>query len=121
MVEVVVAAKQEQKSDWGEYFFRIREYCPWAYTAWQKNLIDIVSTKEILPLDKYKARVYIFDLNKRKLKKLCKNRDEGEYEWLWSVPGYGINGTPLPCLIQQDRKELNDIRDKLSQVDTDKD
>jgi len=105
---------QSQKSvNWAEYFYRIRQDCPWSYAAWQKDLIDIVQTKEILPLGKYKARVYIFDLNKRKLKKLCKSRDEGEYEWLWSVPGYGINGTPKPCLIQQSRRELTEIRSKL--------
>ena len=115
------AASQYSKSDWAEYFYNIRQYCPWAYAAWQKNLIDIVHTKEILPLDEHKARVYIFNLNKRKLKKLCKSRDEGEYEWLWSVPGYGINGTPLPCLIQQSRQELTEIRNKLSQIDEDKD
>jgi hypothetical protein len=117
----VDAASQYSKSDWAEYFYNIRQYCPWAYAAWQKNLIDIVHTKEILPLDEHKARVYIFNLNKRKLKKLCKSRDEGEYEWLWSVPGYGINGTPLPCLIQQSRQELTEIRNKLSQIDEDKD
>jgi hypothetical protein len=109
----VDAVNQNSHANWAEYFYKIRQYCPWGYAAWQKDLIDIVETKEILPLGKFKARVYIFNLNKRKLKKLCKSRDEGEYEWLWSVPSYGINGTPLPCLIQQSRAELTEIRSKL--------
>ncbi len=113
MAADVVNQNQDPHANWAEYFYKIRQYCPWGYAAWQKDLIDIVQTKEILPLGKYKARVYIFDLNKRKLKKLCKSRDEGEYEWLWSVPGYGINGTPKPCLIQQSRLELTEIRSKL--------
>ena len=104
---------RDQKADWAEYFSRIREYCPWSYAAWQKGQIDIVKTKEILPLEPYKARVYVFDLNRRKLKKLCKSRDHGEYEWLWSMPTYGVNGTPKACLIQQCRRELNEIRSKL--------
>ena len=80
--------------------------------AWHKNKIDIVKTKAILPLGDYRARIYIFDLTRRRLKKLCKQRDQGEYEWLWSTPNYGPNGTPLPCLIQQNRQELNSLRSK---------
>ena len=108
-----VNQNQDPHANWAEYFYRIRQDCPWSYAAWQKDLIDIVKTKEILPLGKYKARVYVFDLNRRKLKKLCKRRDKGEYEWLWSTPSYGVNGTPKPCLIQQCRRELNEIRSKL--------
>lgn len=101
-----------QSVDWGAYFYAIREVCPWSYMAWHKNKIDIVKTRDILPLGDYRARIYIFDLSRRRLKKLCKQRDQGEYEWLWSTPSYGLNGTPLPCLIQQNRRELNTIRSK---------
>lgn len=104
--------KNHQSVNWEEYFYKIKEACPWSYIAWHKNKIDIVKTHAILPLGEYRARIYIFDLNRRRLKKLCKLRDQGEYEWLWSTPRYGVNGTPLPCLIQQNRQELTTIRNK---------
>jgi len=82
--------------------------------AWHKGKVDIVKTKRILPLGDYRARIYIFNLSKRRLKKLCKLRDQGECEWLWSHPEYGAYATPLPCLIQQNRQELTAIRSKLN-------
>ena len=105
-------AKSHQSVNWAAYFFRIKEVCPWSYAAWQKNKIDIVKTRGIIPLGEYSARVYVFDLTRRRLKKLCKQRDHGEYEWLWSVPGYGVNGTPRACLIQQSRSTLASLRNK---------
>ena len=107
-------AKSHQSVNWEEYFFKIREVCPWSYAAWQKNKIDIVKTTTIIPLGEYSARVYVFNLTRRRLKKLCKQRDQGEYEWLWSTPKYGTRGTPLPCLIQQNRQELTKIRSKFN-------
>ena len=104
--------KSHQSVNWDQYFFNIKEACPWSYMAWHKNKIDIVKTNAVLPLGDYRARIYIFDLTRRRLKKLCKQRDSGEYEWLWSTPHYGANGTPLPCLIQQNRQELTTIRSK---------
>jgi hypothetical protein len=32
---------------------------------------------------------------------------------LYSWPGYGKFATPVPVLIQQDHKQLQDLRDKL--------
>jgi uracil-DNA glycosylase len=105
-------AKSHQSVNWAAYFFKIKEACPWSYAAWQKNKIDIVKSRGIIPLGEYAARVYVFDLTRRRLKKLCKQRDHGEYEWLWSVPGYGANGTPVTCLIQQSRSTLTRLRNK---------
>jgi hypothetical protein len=34
------------------------------------------------------------------------------HEWLFSYPGYGLYATPVPVLIQQNRQQLNQIRDK---------
>ena len=83
--------------------------------AWHKQKIDIVRSKTIIPLGTYRARIYVFPkLTRRRLKKLCQQRDHGEYEWLWSTPHYGDLGTPLPCLIQQNRRELNQIRSKIN-------
>jgi hypothetical protein len=107
-------AKSHQSVNWDLYFLKIQEVCPWSMIAWHKGKIDIVKTKTILPLGDYRARIYIFNLSRRRLKKLCKQRDQGECEWLWSHPTYGDNGTPLPCLIQQSRHTLTQLRNKHS-------
>ena len=101
--------------DWDLYFYKIRQWCPWSYAAWQRKEIEIQNWQgKVIDLGHLQARVYLVkSLNHRRLKKLCKQLDYGEYEWLWSHPGYGANSTPVFCLIQQDRKQLNSIRAKL--------
>jgi hypothetical protein len=44
--------------------------------------------------------------------------DHGEDEWLFSYPGYGDYATPVPVLIQQNRNELNQLRQKLNEETT---
>jgi hypothetical protein len=102
--------KNHPSVDWTEYFARIRAVCPWSGAAWRADEIDIVRTRKILPLAPYRARIYIMPLSRRRLKKLAASRDHGPDEWLWSHPSYGANGAPLPCLIQQDRAELERLR-----------
>ena len=108
----MVKVKNHQSVDWAEYFARIQRMCPWSLSAWLKGEIDIVTTRTIRPLGHFQARIYILDLTRRRLKKLCKQRDHGEDEWLWSEPAYGAYGTPVPCLIQQNRARLNSLRNK---------
>jgi hypothetical protein len=86
--------------------------CPWSLPAWQQGRIDIVKTKTIRPLGNYTARIYILDLTRRRLKKLCKLRDHGVDEWLWSEPSNGRYAAPVACLIQQDRATLTRLRNK---------
>jgi len=102
--------------DWRSYFFQIRKVCPWSWAAYQKNLIDIVTYKNYTPLGKYEARVHIYHTNPHTLKKTA-NHYNYEYEneeWLWSHPQYSTNSTPVPCMIQQDRKRLESIREQLN-------
>ena len=100
--------------NWEGYFLKIKQRCPWSWAAWHRGLVDIVKyNKNWKPLGVYQARIHIVKLNKRRLKKLCKQLDQGEYEWLWSEPSYGKYATPVACLIQQDRQQLNDIRKRL--------
>jgi len=40
--------------------------------------------------------------------------NDQECEWLFSYPGYGDFATPVKVLIQQNRKQLNDLRNRLS-------
>lgn len=100
---------------WDEYFAHIKDVCPWSYSAWNQNAIEIVKWNgNSLPLDNLQARMYTVSLNRRRLKKLCQQLDTcAKDEWLWSEPRYGKYATPQPVLIQQDRKTINDIRMRL--------
>lgn len=101
--------------NWSEYFEHIKPVCPWSYSAWRKGEIKITTWQgEWQHLGKYQAIIYVVNLNRRRLKKLCSKLDESQqYEWLWSEPTYGKWASPIPILIQQDRKQLNDIRNNL--------
>lgn len=101
--------------DWQEYFYSIRQQCPWSYSAWQRGQILVRRLGQPQELGDYSAIVYVSNLNRRRLKKLCaKLNTSKEYEWLWSHPSYGKYGTPLPCLIQQNHRVLDEIRAKIS-------
>ena len=50
-------------------------------------------------------------LGDQDLKKLAKKLDTSiEYEFLWSEPTNGDYASPVPILIQQDRRKLFDLR-----------
>ena len=110
---------EAEASSWSNYFDHIRKVCPWSYAAWQKDLIDICKWDGTWhDLEGYEARIYITDLNRRRLKKLCQKLDTSdEYEWLWSEPRYGPYAAPRPILIQQDRKRLEMLRNSLKTND----
>jgi hypothetical protein len=115
-VEKVKAAAVSAEVDWLSYFESIQQECPWSLKAWKQGKICIAKWKgTALPLDAYSARMYLMELNPRRLKKLCKKLDieDKDCEWLWSHPSYGNNSTPVPVLIQQNRKQLNDIRSSM--------
>lgn len=110
------AAENANNIDWRSYFFAIRKVCPWSWAAHQKGLIDVVDYKqERYPLKKYEARVYIYHTNPHTLKKTANhyNYEHHDEEWLWSHPKFSVNSTPVPCMIQQDRKRLESIRQQL--------
>lgn len=101
--------------NWEEYFYSIKKQCPWSWAAWQQGEILVRRLGEPQDLGEYSAIVYVSNLNRRRLKKLCaKLNTSKECEWLWSHPTYGPYATPLPCLIQQDRRVLDEIRAKIS-------
>ena len=107
--------KNHQSVDWLEYFKSIRVECPWSYSAWQKGEIDIVEySGQVLPLGDYQARVYIVHAPNETVEALAHALDYGTDEWLFSYPGYGEFAAPISILIQQDRKYLNRLRQKLN-------
>ena len=110
---VKVEAVAEEKVNWSAYFDHIRSVCPWSYSAFKKGEIKITNWNgEPEPLGNNQAIVYVVsDTNRRRLKKLAKKLDNDKsYEWLWSEPKYGKFGSPVPILIQQDRRKLFDLR-----------
>ena len=111
--EVKVKAVAEEKIDWSSYFNHIKPVCPWSTAAWKKKEIQILEwSGEIQPLGKNQAIIYIVpNTNRKKLKKLAKKLDTSiEYEFLWSEPTNGDYASPVPILIQQDRRKLFDLR-----------
>ena len=106
--------RNHQSVDWRNYFKGIRTECPWSYKADQQGLIDITPwSGEVLPLGSYQARVYLIEASDQEVEALASALDHGEDEWLFSYPGYGEFATPVSVLIQQNRKQLNDLRNRL--------
>ena len=112
-------ARSHQSVNWYDYFKSIRKECPWSYAAYLKGAIGIEhwsDTDVIEPLGKYQARMYVVDLPDAEVEALATELDcqDQACEWLFSYPGYGDFATPVKVLIQQNRKELDDIRTKLN-------
>lgn len=102
------------KNSWQDYFYRIREQCPWSWAAWLKGEIEIVEWNgSAMPLGQLQARVYTVDLTNSELEQLADQLDQGPCEWLYSHSAMGPWATPVSVLIQQDRAELTRLRNKL--------
>ena len=100
-------------TDWAKYFEHIKPVCPWSGAAWKKGEIKVQNwTGEKQALGNNQAIIYICEgYNRRRLKKLCKKLDvDLDCEWLWSEPTHGEYASPIPILIQQDRRKLFDLR-----------
>jgi hypothetical protein len=109
--------------NWFEYFTQINTVCPWSLNYYRKNGIDIVQGLDPKPLGNYAARIYLVpDMKIRLLKRRAGSleRTRPEELWFFSYPGYGKNATPTRCLIQQDRKKLETIRNNLNHLVLDK-
>ena len=67
------------------------------------------------PLGQYQAIVYITGRNARQTKKFARqfSQQDPTCEFLVSASHYGPHGTPVPVIIQQDLKTLQDLRRKL--------
>ena len=102
---------------WDEYFSKTQEECPWSTQAWQKGRIAI-SEWQGSPekLEPYAARIYTLKGTRRLIIHLCErlNKIYPEDTWFWSHPDDGHLSTPVPCLIQQNKQHLEDIRNAIS-------
>jgi predicted flavoprotein YhiN len=113
----VEQVKNHQSVNWLAYFEGIKTQCPWSLAAYQKDLIDIVEWQPgvaIAGLGAYSARMYIMDHADNIVEAMAKELDtqDVECEWLFSYPGYGEYATPVAVLIQQNRKQLQELRSK---------
>lgn len=111
-----VRKNQVEEADWQEYFTRIQRWCPWSYQAYTKGKIEFrrYQGQFDFTLGEWEARVWLVDRKPRLLKKWHKhlNLEDPRNEWLWSHPQYGGLSTPQPCLIQQPRQRLQELRAK---------
>ena len=107
------------KELWTRYFYSIRHVCPWSYSAWKRGKIEIDLWKGVArDLGNLEARVNIIGVIKPRLLKKIEERLNNERqseEWLHSHPLFGINSTPVPVLIQQDREGLEKARKQSKQ------
>lgn len=113
MAKEAVKEAARNNQQWEDYFYSIKTVCPWSYSAWKRNKIEIVLWQgEALDLNGLEARVYCLDRKPRLLKKIEQRlNNEREFEeWLHSHPSFGVNSTPCPVLIQQDRIGLENAR-----------
>ena len=113
MAKEAVKEAVEDNQQWSDYFYSIRKECPWSYSAWKRHKIEIVLwTGEVRELGDLEARIYVLDRKPRLLKKIEKqlNEQRDTEEWLHSHPSFGVNSTPVPVLIQQDRLGLESAR-----------
>ena len=98
---------------WTKYFNHIKPVCHWSGSAWKKGEIKVRHWNgDIEEIGSNQAIIYICKgYNRRRLKKLCKKIDISlQYEWLWSEPTHGDYASPIPILIQQDKRKLFDLR-----------
>jgi hypothetical protein len=118
VVNAAVNAAVDDKALWETYFKGIGRVCPWSYSAWKRNKIEITLWKGMAqPLGKLEARVNLIGTIKPRLLKKIEQRlntEREDEEWLHSHPNFGVNSTPFPALIQQDRQHLAQARATLT-------
>ena len=107
----------QENVNWKAYFEKISDACPWSLEAYNNDEIQFFEGDvTIRSLGKGKANLYILpDIDVDHIYELAEQLDElyEEYEFLWSHPNYtkgGNRATPVPVLIQQDRKLLEYLR-----------
>mgnify|MGYP003108733419 CR=1 FL=1 len=114
----------KEDNPWLPYFQSIKNSCPWSLKAYMKEKILFVDYAEnqlktwvsCFGATKFEALVFkckgkSVDWLKQKEQELNALNDGNEY--LWSHPDEGGESTPVPVIICQNEKVLNDIREKL--------
>jgi len=124
----VAKVNPKEDSIWSRYFASIKQVCPWSLTSYMHDKILFVdyssvshnTWSKLFRNTSHEAFVYRCEgkdvdwlVNKcEKLNLIYKTS-----EWLWSHPDEGGNSTPIPVLIQQDREQLENLRNKIGYND----
>ena len=101
---------------WNSHFQKIKKVCPWSWKSWNEGKIKIVQLETLQHQNEYDEIVYeVEDIDEDSLDAYVQelNEEYTEYEFLWSHPTHtkcGKNQTPVPVIIQQDRKLLEELR-----------
>jgi len=123
---VLKAKVAKEDSTWAKYFASIRGVCPWSYKLMDKILVldthvNCMNTwSTIFKSSTHEAFVYKFPkANVSWLTNKCEelNSSQEHSEFFWSHPEEGGDSTHIPCLIQQDRTKLNNLRESIGYVD----
>ena len=116
----------KEDSTWVKYFARIRNVCPWSYKLmdsiliWDNDEGSLNTIAATFRQSKMEAFVYVMkDKTANQLSDMCDvlNNKHKESEWLWSHPDEGGDSTHVPCLIQQDRQKLTQLREAIGYTD----
>ena len=119
----------KEDKTWAKYFADIRGVCPWSYNLMDKILVldthvNCMNTwSTIFKSSNHEAFVYKFPkANAQWLINKCEelNASQEHSEWLWSHPDEDSGdktSTHIPVLIQQDREQLTELRNKVGYTD----
>jgi len=120
--------KAQEEVNWAEYFARIRGVCPWSYKAFMNDNIliinygeaDFITFAKLFGHSKHETYVYkCIGHTSEWLNAKCDEMNVlfNHCEWLWSHPEYGGDSPDIPIIIQQDKKQLEQLREKTGYYD----
>tara|TARA_R100001460_G_scaffold90344_1_gene131916 strand:+ start:130 stop:513 length:384 start_codon:yes stop_codon:yes gene_type:complete len=125
-VDLRKAKVAKEDSEWVKYFARIRNVCPWSYRlmdsilVWENDETCLSTIACLFPKTKFEAFVFVYKNKTAKQLEQLADKMNSKYthsEFLWSHPNEGGDSTHVPCLIQQDRDKLTQLRENLGYVD----
>jgi hypothetical protein len=120
-----VERRNGQEVNWLDYFQSISKVCPWSLQSYLNGTTKITEFDEdIVKLNEqnfqnlpWEVIVYLTgdDLTLDAIDEYValRNKCQENCEYLWSHPSFtkgGKNQTPVPVIIQQDRKILMELR-----------
>jgi len=116
--------KGQEEVNWSQYFDKIKGVCPWSRRAFMNDNILFVeygdktfnTWRKFFSAVKHEAFVYkCREKTSDWLQSKCDymNKIDTTSEWLFSHPDGGENSTEIPVLIQQDREQLEHLRENV--------
>ena len=126
---------KRKEVNWLAHYEKIRSVCPWAYKAFVSGKIITIPYSsatfatyamlfEVSKDDKgVETDCFVYVCKDKSVEWLSAKVDEMDalypsQEWLYSTPDDDDgNATPVPCLIQQRKARLTELRDKIGYED----